>query len=255
MTQARPALSLVIPAYDEAPRLEETFAAIDAWLQDLPCEPVEVLLADDGSNDDTLALMQRYAASRPQVSALALPHRGKGPTVRSGMLAARGERVLFSDADFSAPLDQLPRLLAALDAGADVAIGSREGHGSRREGEPRLRHVMGRGFNLLVQALVVPGIDDTQCGFKLFRRDAAQAVFGRLQRYGEDAPEARGPSVTAFDVEVLFLARKLGYRIAEVPVRWVYAEGSKVRPVHDAIRMANDVLSVRLNELCGRYEV
>lgn len=250
----RPALSLVVPAYDEGARLERTFAGIRAWRSQPPCAPVEVVLVDDGSRDDTLARFRAFAASEPDVLVVANEHRGKGYAVRSGVLAASGERILFSDADLSAPLSEARHLLAALEGGADVAIGSREVAGSSREREPGYRHLLGRGFNWFVQAALVPGVQDTQCGFKMFRREAAQDVFQRLRRYGEDAPRIEGPMVTAFDVEVLYLARRLGYRIAEVPVHWIHAEGSKVRPLVDALRMARDVVQVRWGAWRGDYE-
>jgi glycosyltransferase involved in cell wall biosynthesis len=253
MSDTSPALSLVIPAYNEAARLDETFASLRAWLADTPCAPVEVLLVDDGSTDDTLARFRSFAETDSRVQVLANAHRGKGFTVRSGMLAATGSRVLFSDCDLSAPLVEARHLLAAIDAGADVAIGSREVAGAARRDEPFYRHLMGRGFNRLVQAVLVPGIEDTQCGFKMFTREAAQAIFSRLRRYGPDAPLVVGPRVTAFDVEVLFVARKLGFRIAEVPVQWEHAEGSKVQPVRDSLRMARDVALVRLGALRGHY--
>lgn len=244
----------MIPAYNEAGRLASTFAGLDAWLEAPPAASAEVVLVDDGSEDETLARFQDYAAKRGDaVRVVSNPHRGKGFAVRAGILAAAGERVLFSDADFSAPLSEAPKLMAALDSGADVAVGSREAAGSSREDEPFYRHLMGRVFNHMVQALLVPGIHDTQCGFKMFRREAAQAIFGRLRRYGADAPVIEGPMVTAFDVEVLFVARKLGYRIAEVPVRWFHAEGSKVQPVRDSLRMGRDILCVKWGHLRGDY--
>ncbi|MBX3471321.1 MAG: glycosyltransferase family 2 protein [Planctomycetes bacterium] len=250
----RPALSLVIPAYDEAARLDATFEQVEAWLRDPPRAPVEVLLADDGSSDQTLARFEAFARAHPGVvRALALPHRGKAATVTSGILAAEGDKVLFSDADLSVPLSEAEAFARALDAGADVAIGSREAEGARREREPTFRHVMGRGFNAMVRALVVPGVKDTQCGFKMFTREAARAIFGRLRRYGPDAPEIQGPMVTAFDVEVLFLARKLGLKVVELPVLWRHGEGSKVRPVVDALRMGRDVLMVKLADMRGEY--
>jgi len=246
----RPALSLVVPSYNESVRLAKSFRELDAWLRSPAVSPVEVILVDDGSSDDTLAQLQAYAAERPQVRVLGEPHRGKAATVRAGMLAARGDLVLFSDADFSAPLSEARHLVRAAREGAGVVIGSREASGSRREGEPIYRHVMGKGFNLLTRSLV-PGVRDTQCGFKLFTREAAQAIF-------EDLPsglggEIEGPMVTAFDVEVLFVAQRLGFQIEEIPVRWVYAEGSKVSAIRDAYRMALDVAKIHVGAWRGSY--
>ena len=247
------ALSLVIPAYDEAARLPATLSRVARFLDEPTRAPAEVVLVDDGSNDATLEIFRRFAAGRDDAQVVANAHRGKAFAVRAGMLAARGAVVFFSDADLSTPLEESRRLLRAIDAGAGVAIGSREGTGSRRVDEPLHRHLMGRCFNFVVQFLLVPGIRDTQCGFKMFRADAARAIFTRLRRYGADAPIVQGAMVTAFDVEVLFLARKLGFSIAEVPVFWKHALGSKVRPFVDSLRMARDVVLVRWNDARGKY--
>jgi glycosyltransferase involved in cell wall biosynthesis len=243
----------VIPAYDEAARLGTTLPRVFAWLRATPLGPAELLLVDDGSRDRTLAIMRELASGAEGVRVLALEHRGKASAVRGGVLAAQGDVVVFSDADLSVPLDEVERLTDALAHGAAVAIGSREVPGAHREKEPIYRHLMGRSFNALVQALLVPGIRDTQCGFKAFRKDAARAIFSRLRRYGDDAALVQGPMVTAFDVEVLYLARRLGYRIAEVPVTWHHERGSKVRPLVDAYRMGRDVLAVKWNEWMGAY--
>jgi glycosyltransferase involved in cell wall biosynthesis len=235
--------------------LRATLGRVDGFLREPPRFPVELVLVDDGSNDKTLEIMREFAAGRPEIQVVANAHRGKAFAVRSGMLAARGDVVFFADADLSTPLDESRRLLRALEKGAHVAIGSREGTGARRQDEPFYRHLMGRGFNFLVQLMLVPGVRDTQCGFKMFSRQAARAIFSRLRRYGPDAPIVKGPMVTAFDVEVLFLARKLGFKIAEVPVQWKHEVGSKVRPALDAIRMARDVGLVSWNDWKGAYSL
>lgn len=256
-----PLLSVVIPAFNEEARLPVSLPRILAYLTAVGFD-WELILADDGSADATLSLMERVAADhlrerRPGcVRVLALPHRGKAATVRSGMLAAVGQVVLFSDADLSTPIETVEEMIPLLKGHggrADVVIGSREGLGARRTAEPIYRHLIGRGFNLLVQLLAVPGIQDTQCGFKLFSREAARDLFQRLRLYGDDAPTVRGPLVTGFDVEVLFLARRRGYSVAEWPVEWHHVAGSKVDPVRDAYRMFLDVLRVRLNYLRGTY--
>jgi glycosyltransferase involved in cell wall biosynthesis len=259
---ARPLLSVVIPAYNEAARLPVTLPSLLAYLA-VQSYTWELLLVDDGSSDTTLALFEQ-AASQPATSqppsrirVLAEPHRGKAAAVRAGMLAATGSAILFSDADLSTPLATIGPMLAQLSGfggDAQVVIGSREGVTARRHDEPLHRHLLGRGFNLLVQLLAVPGIQDTQCGFKLFTRAAAHDLFGRLRLYGDDAPLVRGPMVTGFDVELLFLARRRGYRIVEQPVQWQHVPGSKVDPLRDAARMLLDVIRVRLNDLRGIYQ-
>jgi len=232
--------------------LRSTLGRVDRFLREQP-RGVELVLVDDGSRDATLSIMKEFQGGRADVTVVANAHRGKAFAVRSGMLAARGDVVFFSDADLSTPLEESRRLLRALERGAEVAIGSREGTGARRQEEPLYRHVMGRGFNFVVQLLLVPGVRDTQCGFKMFTKRAAAAIFSRLRRYGPDAPIIEGPMVTAFDVEVLFLARKLGFKIAEVPVLWKHEAGSKVRPVVDSLRMARDVALVSWNDMRGLY--
>ncbi len=244
-------MTIVVPAYNEAARLPRTLAEIDNFIVDANLK-AELLIVDDGSSDDTYRIASEHESTAACYSVLSLPHRGKASAVRGGMLAATGRYVLFTDADLSTPIRYATELIAALDDGADVAIGSREGIGATRVGEPSYRHVMGRVFNAVVRLLVVPGIDDTQCGFKAFRRTAAQDIFTRTILHAGDDP-VRGPRVTGFDVEVLFLARQAGYTIAEVPVYWEHVAGSKVQPLPDSFRMFADVLRVRWNAIRGRY--
>ena len=248
---ATPYLSVVIPAYNEATRLPSTLRAVAVYL-DAQSFPAEIIVVDDGSADQT-AEIASHALPEGRICVLREAHRGKGAAVRAGMLAARGERVLFTDADLAVPIEETGHLLALIDAGCAVAIGSREGAGASREGEPAFRHVMGRVFNRLVRMIAVPGIDDTQCGFKLFRADAVAAIVPRLRLYGSDAPEVHGARVTGFDVEVLVIARRQGYRIGEAPVRWRYGAQSKVRPLADTFWKLRDVLRVRVNDWRGYY--
>jgi glycosyltransferase involved in cell wall biosynthesis len=222
-----------------------------------------VVVVDDGSSDDTVAvvqrLMQQYLSNtgdetpKCQVRLIENPHRGKGFTVRSGMLQGCGEFILFSDADLCTPISETNKLLFWLDQGFDIAIGSREGIGARRYGEPFYRHLMGRVFNLIVRVVTNSPFQDTQCGFKAFTRAAAYDLFQRVQLYGENSPQIQGAMVTGFDVEVLFLALKYNYRVKEVPVEWYHVAGSKVSPVKDSLRMLRDIASVRLNDIKGLY--
>lgn len=241
-------LSVVIPAYNEERRLPHTLEAICAYLAAQPFHS-EVLVVDDGSDDATASL----AEARPDVTVLRRDHRGKGFAVRAGALAAQGEYVLLCDADLAVPIEEWPKVEAFLKSGYAIVIGSREGIGATREGEPWYRHLMGRVFNLIIRVVALSGINDTQCGFKALRRDAAQDLFRRVRIYGDDAPVVKGAAVTAYDVELLFLAQRQGYRIAEVPVKWQYGTETKVNPVRDSLRNLRDVLTVRLNQLLGRY--
>ena len=211
-----PALSVVIPAYNEADRLPKTLARLREWLAD--SHPLhEIVVVDDGSVDGT-ADAAREAGGETLVLLRHTPNRGKGYAVRRGMLAATGERRLMTDADLSTPIEDLPKLMAELDRGVQVAIGSRAVEGARIEvHQPVFREAMGRLFNRLVQALLLPGLLDTQCGFKLFTRPAAELAFGASRLDG-----------FSFDVEALYIARRRGLRIAEVPVVWRNDEASRV---------------------------
>jgi len=252
-------LSVIIPAYNEERRLPDTLSAITPYLQQQPYR-TEIIVSDDGSTDRTTEMAEAYARSalndqdgHVTLQLVRNEHRGKAAAVRSGVLQARGRYVLFMDADLATPIQEWDKLYAVLESGAEVVIGSREGLGANRIGEPWYRHLMGRVFNTVVRGIAVAGIQDTQCGFKGFGRDAAQRLFGALQLYGDDARAVRGPAVTAFDVEILFLARKWGYRIGEVPVTWHYGQETKVDPIRDSLRNFADVLRVRWNDLRGRY--
>lgn len=247
-----PLLSVVVPAYNEETRLPETLAQILAYLEHQSYTS-EVLVADDGSTDGTAALVEQMARAHAGLRLLPLDHRGKGFAVRAGALAAGGEYVLLCDADLAVPIEEWPKLYDWLNRGYDLAIGSREGLGARRLGEPWYRHLMGRVFNLIVRVVAISGIQDTQCGFKALRGLVARDLFQRVQIYGEHAPQVKGAAVTAYDVELLFLARRQGYPVAEVPVIWRYGTETKVSPVRDSWRNLLDVLRVRWYALRGKY--
>ncbi|MGE5138335.1 MAG: dolichyl-phosphate beta-glucosyltransferase [Rudaea sp.] len=250
---SRPLLSVVIPAYNEEKRLPRTLARVQEYLASRSY-PSEILVVDDGSADATGEVATAFAKTHPGVRLVSSEHRGKGFAVRRGMLEAQGHVVLFSDADLSTPIEELEKLMPWFERGFDIVIGSREGSGAQRIKEPIYRHLMGRVFNALVRLLAVPGIQDTQCGFKAFRDDAAHEVFGRVQLYGDAAPRIKNGMVTAFDVEVLFIGRKLHYRIKEIPVQWRYGTETKVNPLKDSWRNFRDVVLVRWNDLRGRYQ-
>ncbi len=210
-------------------------------------------MVDDGSTDGTARAVVDLSAQYPIIGLIENEHRGKAWAVRTGMLAAAGDYVMFMDADGATPISEARRLLPYVQGEYDVAIASREGVGARRHNEPPFRHLMGRVFNLVVRTLAVPGIQDTQCGFKVFRREAARVLFGSMLLYAAGTGGVRGAVVTAFDVEILFLARKWGYSIVEVPVQWYYGSESKVSPIRDSWRNLRDVMCVRWNDLRGRY--
>jgi dolichyl-phosphate beta-glucosyltransferase len=233
--QRRPDVSIVIPAYNEERRIGRTLERICAFTP-RTCTIREVLVVDDGSRDGTVALVERLAAAGfRSVRVLRNPaNRGKGYAVRHGVLAAEGSAILFSDADLSTPVEELDQLVPAL-ARADVVIGSRALPESVLEvHQPLYRELSGRTFNLLFQALVLPGVHDSQCGFKLFDRTAARDIFPRLTVDG-----------FGFDIEILYVARRLRYRIEEVGVRWIDDPDTKVTLWKDAPRMFSDLLRVR----------
>lgn len=248
-----PYLSVVIPAYNEASRLPTTLRKVMAFLEG--CDySYEVIVVDDGSDDDTARIVEEVAASHPHLRVIRNPHRGKGYAVRTGMLQAQGRYILYSDADFSAPIEEVEKLLPYLERRYDIAMGSREGKGAIRYDEPGYRHVMGRVFNTFVRVVALPQFNDTQCGFKAFRRDVAHRLFLNLHLYGEKAGDVKGAMVTGFDVEVLYLALKWGYKIKEVPVQWYYFSGSKVNPLKDTYRLFKDIVKVRANDVRGMYK-
>ncbi len=213
-----------------------------------------MIVVDDGSVDRTAEVVDSIRAKHPNVALVRNDHRGKGYAVRTGMLGARGHILLFSDADLSTPIEEIAELLPWFERGFGIVIGSREGKGAKRIKEPGYRHIMGRVFNFIVRLLAVRGIDDTQCGFKAFRSDAARVIFSRMRLYGEHARRVTGSMVTGFDVEVLFIGQKCGYKIKEVPVEWRYGNETKVNPLKDSWRNFRDVVTVRWNDLSGKYD-
>jgi dolichyl-phosphate beta-glucosyltransferase len=241
--RATPDLSIVIPAYNEEARLGPTLRDYLAYIH-ASGRQAELIVVDDGSLDRTSAVVNDFADHHPEVRLIRLAeNQGKGQAVRSGVVNARGRLVLFADADGATPLSEVERLEAAVAAGADVAIGSRALGDARVKVKAKLyRRVIGRVFHGFVQTLTVPGVMDTQCGFKLFRGPVAHDLFSRMR--------VRGFS---FDVEVLMMARRGGHRIAEVPVNWTHQPGSKVNLVTDSARMLVDLFVIRGRCISGAY--
>ncbi len=240
-----PTYSIVIPAYNESARIGASLekvlrhAARQGW-------NAEVIVVNDGSRDNTVEILRSYAEKNPELLLLENPgNRGKGYSVRNGMLHARGEVVLFSDADLSSPIEEASKLFGAISDGADIAIGSRWLRSElQTQRQPLYRQLFGRIFNLLLRIILGLKFMDTQCGFKVFTRRAAQTIFPlqRIERWG-------------FDPELLYLAGKFGFRVAEVPVEWAHRAGTRISPLRDGSRMFLEMLKIRWYGLSGKYSV
>jgi dolichyl-phosphate beta-glucosyltransferase len=239
-----PAYSIVIPAFNECSRIGASLERIFQFLADSGWN-AEVIVVNDGSTDDTAALVRGFMERNSRLQLVENPgNRGKGYSVRNGMLQARGEWLVFSDADLSAPIAEAAKLVAALRAGADVAIGSRWVRPElMTERQPVYRQLLGRVFNVLMHVMLGLKFKDTQCGLKAFTRRAALELFPRqrIERW-------------AFDPELLFLARHLGFHTVEVPVEWAHGEGSKINPLVDGMRMMGEIVSIRWNAITGKYK-
>lgn len=248
-----PKLSVVIPCYNEEQNIR--LGALDkiARYMEMREYSWEGLIVDDGSSDQSPQLIQEFINSNSHFKLLARPHQGKAAAVIAGMLVARGELVLFTDLDQATPINQLEKLLPWMSQGFDVVIGSRKGG---RSGAPFLRRLMGPGFIFMRNLILgLKGIEDTQCGFKLFKRTTAKEIFNRLIIFSGQMHVA-GPRVTAgFDVEVLFVARKLNYKIKEVPVEWHYVDTRRVSPLLDSLDALTDIIRIRLNSIQGKYNL
>jgi dolichyl-phosphate beta-glucosyltransferase len=234
-------LSIIFPAHNEETRLPATLDKVAAFISSQPY-PIEVLVVENGSVDHTFALAQSYQPRIPGLKVIHEEASGKGLAVKRGMLEATGAFRFICDVDLSMPLDEINKFLPPHLAGIDIGIGSREAPGAVRYDEPAYRHLVGRVFNSMVRWIVLPGLNDTQCGFKCFSAAVAKEVFPRQTIDG-----------WTFDVEVLFIARRLGYKIAEVPIHWYYFPGSKIRVMKDSLRMAMDLLTIRRNGHNGLY--
>lgn len=248
-----PLLSVVIPAYNEEDNVRRGALREVADYLSQQEYAGELIVVDDGSEDGTAALVEEAARRWPFVSLLRSDHGGKAQAVTVGVLAARGRYVLFTDMDQSTPIRFVEDALRELQAGAEVVIGSRWLKGAARLGEPFVRRLMGRAFALLVRTLLLPDITDSQCGFKGFRREAARELFRAMMVFGSGR-SAAGPAVTAFDVELLVLAKKRGYRVTEIPVRWRHVHTERVSPLGESYRMFRQVVEVWLNRVRGRYD-
>jgi dolichyl-phosphate beta-glucosyltransferase len=239
-----PTYSIVIPAYNESARLGATLEKVLAYVQAQGWD-AEVIVVNDGSRDNTADIVRTFAAKYPTLRLVENPgNRGKGYSVRHGMLSARGRVLLFSDADLSSPIEEAPKLFGALEEGADIAIGSRWLRAATQTPrQPVYRQLFGRIFNLLLRVTLGLQFKDTQCGFKAFKQPAAQVIFPlqRIDRWG-------------FDPEILFLARKFGFKVQEVSVAWGHSGGTRINPLTDGSRMFLEMLRIRWYSLMGKYD-
>ena len=247
-----PILSVVIPAYNEEGNIRRgTLRQVADYLAQRPFSN-ELLVVDDGSEDATADLVEQLS---PPVTLIRNQHQGKAASVRKGVLAAEARFVVFMDMDLATPVTYIDECLAQLQEGFDVVIASREVEGSRRQGDPMTRKLAAKTFHFLVRKLLLPDIHDSQCGFKGFRREVAQDLFKSLLVFADHQRKIAGPMVTAFDVELLLLAQKRGYRIKELAVIWHHIESRRVSVFKDSYRMSIQLLRVWFNNVRGRYDV
>jgi len=235
--------SIIIPAYNESVRIRPTLDALLRHIHEQNWD-AEILVVNDGSTDDTPQIVREYGKAHPQVLLVENPgNRGKGYSVRNGMLHARGQIALFTDADLSSPITEAQKLFDAIAHGADIAIGSRWLRAElQTERQPLYRQAFGRIFNLVLRIFLGLRFADTQCGFKAFRLDVVQRIFPlqKIERWG-------------FDPEILFLARRAGLRVDEIPVMWAHSEGTRLNPLRDGMRMFGEVLRIRWYAISGDY--
>lgn len=238
----KPFLSIIIPAHNEAKRLPPSLEKIDAFLQK-QAYASEVIVVENGSADGTFEIARDFEQRMTYLRVFHEEDRGKGLAIKRGMLESRGKYRFLCDADLSMPIEQVNRFLPPQLETVDVAIGSREVVGSKRFNEPPYRHFIGRIFNTMVRWLLLPGLQDTQCGFKCFRDEVAETVFPLQHLDG-----------MSFDAEVLYIARRKGFKIVEIPIDWYHDPDSRVRLVKDSLRMGFDLLSIRWWDLQGKYD-
>jgi dolichyl-phosphate beta-glucosyltransferase len=238
-----PFLSIIIPAYNEEDRLPQSLNKILQFIQQ-QAYTSEIILVENGSSDRTLAIARAFSEHFPALKVYHESQKGKGLAVKTGMLQAGGDYRFICDVDLSMPVEDINQFLPPAVSDADVTIASREAPGAQRFGEPEYRHLIGRVFNTLVRLIALPGLQDTQCGFKCFKGAVAEKLFPHLTITG-----------WTFDVELLFMARRQGYSIKEIPIHWYYSPHSKVHVLRDSLRMALDLLRIRWNGIRKVYEL
>ena len=238
-----PFLSIIIPAHNEESRLPRTLERVFHFLASQTYS-AEVIVVENGSSDRTYEIAVEFTQKHTNLIALQEEKRGKGNAVRRGILEAQGEYRFNCDADLSMPIEELEKFLPPNLNDFDIAIGSREAPGAIRYDEPSYRHLGGRAINLFIRFFILPGLNDTQCGFKCFRAQSAEALFRQQTLTG-----------WSFDIEILYLARRKKLRIREIPIQWYFDPDSKVSAVRDALRMIGDIFRIHLNALRGKYDL
>lgn len=246
-------LSVVIPCYDELANLRKGVLDKVRHFLNKQKYSYEVIIVDDGSTDGSIEFIQKFVKENANFQLIQNPHLGKAGAVTTGVLKAKGEIVLFTDMDQATPIEELENILPFFDKGYDIVIGSRK---NRRKGSPLSRRFISRSAMILRRYIIgLSGISDTQCGFKAFRKDTATVLFSYMQNLHQGFKQISGSAVTAgFDMELLFLADKKGYKIKEVPVSWLYVESRRVSPIRDSIEGVLDLLRIRNNERSGKYK-
>ena len=245
-------LSVVIPAFDEMANLQKgVLEKLNTFLDKCNFSS-EIIIVDDGSRDGSIEFLKKLAVQFPRMNIIENPHTGKGGSVTTGVLAAEGKYILFTDMDQATPIEEIDKLLPFFKENYDVVIGSRS---TQRKGSPLSRQIISRGFIFLRKLIVgLEEISDTQCGFKAFEHTAAKKIFQKLYDMHGGFKKISGSAVTAgFDIELLFIAELLGYKIKEVPVHWLYVETRRVSPIKDSIDGLTDLLKIRKNALAGKY--
>jgi dolichyl-phosphate beta-glucosyltransferase len=245
-------LSVVIPSYDEMANLQKgVLDKVEHFLSEKKFT-FEIIIVDDGSTDGSAQFVKKFSEKNTNIRLIENPHLGKAGAVTAGVLNSRGDYVLFSDMDQATPIEEVDKLLPYFDQGYDIVIGSRK---SQRKGSPWTRKFMAKGMVVLRTLLVgIHGISDTQCGFKMFKKEGARSLFNKLKKLHNNFEKVSGSSVSAgFDVELLYIAQKMGYKIREVPVEWLYVETRRVSPIKDSIAGLMDLLKIKIKDSRGEY--
>lgn len=247
-------IGLIIPVYNEENRLPESLTKLKVFLKQTELS-IEVYFVDDGSHDSSANIINEFISENNQnCHLIQIPHRGKAYAVKKGVLSIDTDIIIFSDIDFSTPLETIEKTVRVIPSQADIVIGSREINGSKRLNEPFYRHILGRGFNMIVRVITGLQVQDTQCGYKAFSRTVAHKIFQRLIVYSGEGQIQKKPYLGAFDVEVLVIAQSLGAKIFELPIVWEHKPTNNLAAINDSLKMLFDVLKIGMNKIRNKYK-